>query len=187
MQNFKQFKNEYRKLKGALSAAQSGRLSFDKIVQVYGDKYDSIEDFVKAITEIIHKYEASIYVFYNLDRTVNKREFGKFYSRFIHASDDEKLLYESVNGMSYDELLERLNETKEKLRAEERKEEKNIRDIERALAKLEKDILSMQRMKQELVELGIAEDDGLNNVIHIIPEKFVDYLKYLETHHIENI
>lgn len=183
MLNIKQFKIEYKKLKSVMSAAQSGRLTFGKIVQVYGNQYKSKDDFVRAIKEIMQKYEASTCMFYNIDGTVNERDYNKFYTRFIHASEDEKLLFEMVNDATYEKLLADLNDIRTMISEYDSENNREFREIKKGLTHIKKGIEDRIKMKRELVELGIAEDDGLDGVIHIIPERFVDYLSYLKTRH----
>ena len=181
--NVRKFKTEYKELKSVLSAARSGRLTFDKIVQAYGDRYKSMEDFVNDITENIRKYEASVCIFYNSDRTVNTREFDKFHSRFVRASAEEKRLFETVNNTTYEKLSEELNGIKNMIDEYRDEDDKEYREIKKGLAQIKKGLEDRIKMKKELVELGIAEDDGPDGVIHIIPERFVDYLKYMENRH----
>lgn len=179
MVDIKTFKNEYQKLNKTLLLVRHGQIPFEKIMEIYGKQYKTIEEFENKLTDIVRQYEASLCMFYNINRTVNKRAFKRFYSKFIDATENEKILYESVNGTSYDELLKKLNKIKGKLEAEKESEAGKIR---KELDKLKKDIESMQKLKHELIALGIAEDDGRFNTISIKPERFVDYLEYIESH-----
>lgn len=53
-----------------------------------------------------------------------------------------------------------------------------VKELEREIRALKRDIEKKLDLKQKLVELGIAKDDGKSNVIKIID--FVRYLRYLE-------
>lgn len=183
-ENIRQFKNYYKKLKRMLLLIETGDLTSDKIAAIDGKRYKSMDDFVVELKKEIRNCEASVKMFCNLNGTVNKNVFYKFYDKFITANPDEKSLYEEANGGKYGDLLEYLQKTKNKLdEAEKKKNEDLGAQIDALLTRIDK----RKKLKQELVELGIAVDDGDPSNIVVKPERFADYLKYLEKHSVIEI
>lgn len=180
--NIKKFRDEYKMYKSILARIKRGAVSSDEVNEYFLDCCGFIDDYKQEISDIIRQYESSIYMIYNVNRTISRVQFDKYYARFINADKEQKKFYERVNGMSYNEILNMLNNIKKDLMAEESKNEEDANKAIKALKKMVRDMKMFQERKQELIELGIAEDTGGSNCISIKPVKFVEYLQYLEAH-----
>ena len=173
----KKFKQNYQFLKRTYEKIKNGSLTYEELHDLR-DKYKTIEEFEQDIFNQICDYEHTIYMIYNMDGSINKREFDKFYKKFVVADEKERKLYEENNGQQYKMILSFLEKNKKKLESSSIDFDK----ISRRLNQIESDFEKMSKLKTELIKLGIAEDDGNPNAIHVKPEKFVDYLEFLEEH-----
>lgn len=88
--NIKKFLQDYKKSKSTLAYIKQGVCNSEKLKDTCGNRYSNMNDFKDDITNLICQYEASVYMIYNANGTINQSKFENFYAKFINADNVQK-------------------------------------------------------------------------------------------------